>query len=81
MTLSRKTSRIYMDEYDLQGVLNVISRRLDEHSPCDASSYYSGAAIALSIIYQHDDIRDQSVFMDLFDNQLKELGVNPIKED
>lgn len=79
MTLSRKTSRIYMDDYDLTGACNVLDRRVTDHEKCEATPYYGGALMALEILLTHDDIRDQSVFMMLFDAELDEAGIEPIR--
>ena len=77
MSFSRRTSRIYMDEYDIQGALKVLADRIEDdgvHRP-----FYEGARIALGLIYAHDDIRDQSVFMQLFDNKLIETKQEGLK--
>ena len=68
MSFSRRTSRIYMDEYDVQGALNALARRIEEGA--DDAPFFIGAHLALNLIYNHEDIRDQSVFLQLFDNQI-----------
>lgn len=70
MSFSRHTSRIYMDEYDIQGALKVLSDRIVEGTT--DMPYYIGAHLALNLIHNHEDIRDQSVFLQLFDNQLEQ---------
>ena len=75
MTLSRHSSRVYMDEYDLDGVLNALAQRIDlaEGGPQfyeDNRHYYMGAHIALNIIRNHDYIDTQREFMELFDGVL-----------
>ena len=73
MSLSRHTSRIYMDEYDLDGALKVLGDRIEEGA--DATPYYVGAHMVLNLIKNHEDIRDQSVLMALVDRQLAEAGI------
>lgn len=68
MSLSRHTSRIYIDEYDLGGALKVLGDRIVEGG--EEAPYYIGAHLALNLIRNHEEIRDQSVFMQLFDNVL-----------
>lgn len=83
MSLSRHTSRIYIDEYDLDGVLNVLSKRVAGNEGLPATPYTLGAYAALNLIRNHDEIRDQSVFIELFDRIMEDGGVEPlrIKED
>lgn len=80
MSLSRHTSRIYLDDFDVQGALNVLSRRIAIEPQTKATPYYIGAHIALNAIYTQENIRDQSAFMQLFDRQLIEGGISPIEE-
>lgn len=70
MALSRHSSRVYMDEFDLDGVLNVLSNTIADHPDDEGTPYYVGAHLALNLIRNHEEIRDQSVFMQLFANQL-----------
>ena len=64
-----------MDDFDVSGALKVLSDRIVA-APDDASTpYYIGAHLALNLINSHDDIRDQSVFIRLFDVQLYENGI------
>lgn len=73
MSLSRHTSRIYMDEFDICGALKVLADRIEEGG--GAAPYYVGAHLVLNLINNHSEIRDQSVLLALFDNQLREHGV------
>lgn len=69
MTLSRHSSRVYMDDYDIEGTLNVLAKRIEE---ADADQpYYIGAHIALNLIRNHDHIDSQREFMQLFDSVIK----------
>ena len=68
MSLSCHTSRIYIDEYDLDGVLKVLSDRIASEDAGAVRDHCIGAHVALSLIRNHDEIRDQSVFVALFDN-------------
>lgn len=68
MSLSRHTSKIYIDEYDLDGVLKVLSDRIAFEDAGAVRDYCIGAHVALNLIRNHDEIRDQSVFVALFDN-------------
>lgn len=65
MTLSRHTSKVYMDEYDLDGVLNVLTRRIEQDD--GDLPIYLGAHLALNIIRNHDYIDTQREFMQMFD--------------
>ena len=80
MTLCRKTSKYYMDEYDVNGLFNVLSRRIDleinnNEENGEAYPYYMGAALLLNILRNREETRDQSVFMGIFENQLREEGI------
>lgn len=65
MTFSRHSSRVYMDEYDLDGAINVLRQRIQEQD--DDLPYYQGAHLALNIIRNHDHIESQREFMLAFD--------------
>ena len=80
MTLCRHTERIYIDKLDLDGIMNVLARRIDgeihdggEKGP--AFPFYMGAALAINIFRSRDETRDQSVFMAVMENQLREEGI------
>lgn len=73
MSLSRHTSRIYMDEFDIGGALKVLADRIAGGG--DAAPYYVGAHLVLNLINNHSEIRDQSVLLALFDSQLREQGI------
>lgn len=68
MTLSRQSSRVYMDAYDLDGTVNVLGKRVQEGGP--RAPYYIGAHVALNLIRNHDRIETQQDFMTLFDSVL-----------
>lgn len=65
MTLCRHSSRLYIDEYDLDGTLKVLGDRIAEGTV--DMPYYVGAHLALNIIRNHDHIDSQREFMQLFD--------------
>ena len=69
MTLSRHSSRVYMDEYDLDGTLNALGQSIEEGG--ENQPYYIGAHIALNIIRNHDYIESQREFMLAFDAVLR----------
>ena len=79
VTLSRHSSRIYMDDYDVEGTMNALDHRVGNCSD-QALPFYMGAYLALSIIYNQEELRDQSIFMDIFDNALRETGISLEKE-
>lgn len=66
MTLCRHSSRLYIDEYDLDGTLKVLADRIGEGT--EAMPYYVGAHLALNILRNHDYIDTQREFMQLFDS-------------
>ena len=80
MTLCRKSSRYYLDEFDVNGLFNALGRRIDleinnNDENGEAYPFYMGAAMAINILRTRDETRDQSVFMQLFENQLREEGI------
>lgn len=80
MSFSRHTSRIYMDADDVSGTINVLSKRISANSDTDAQPYYVGAHLLLTLISNHEELRDQSVVMALFDRELEEQGYEVNKE-
>lgn len=82
MTLFRKTTRYYSDEFDLNGLLNALAHRIDVEGPDgeegidgDALPYYIGAFTAINILKSYDELRDQSVFMKFFEDSLRSAGI------
>lgn len=65
MTLCRHSSRLYVDEYDLDGTLKVLADRIGEGT--EDMPYYVGAHLALNILRNHEHIDTQREFMQLFD--------------
>lgn len=65
MTLCRHSSRLYVDEYDLDGTLKVLADRIGEGT--EDTPYYVGAHLALNILRNHDHIESQREFMLAFD--------------
>ena len=80
MSFSRHTSRIYLDQLDVDGTLNVLSKRITANSNSQAQAYYVGAHLLLNLINNHEELRDQSVVMTLFDRELEENGIEVNKE-
>ena len=81
MSFSRHTSRIYMDDDDVSGALNVLSRRIAANAGTDAEAYYVGAHLLLNLINNHEELRDQSVVMMLFDQSLENNGLEVRKDN
>lgn len=80
MSLSKHTSRIYMDDYDVQGTMKVLADRItaDPDMVQEATPFYLGAYITFQIIHEQTDVRDQSAFMGLFELKLmQENGIEP----
>lgn len=75
MSLSRHTSRIYMDEYDVAGAIKVLTDAVMREPDAPSTPYYVGACLALELINNHEEIRDQSVFMELIRVRLYEAGI------
>lgn len=73
MTLSRHSSRVYMDAYDLDGALKVLADRIGEGTV--DMPYYAGAHLALNIIRNHDHIDTQREFMAIFDAAMGKRGM------
>ena len=69
MTLCRHSSRVYMDEYDLDGVLKVLADRIGDGT--EDMPYYIGAHLALNLIRNHEHIDTQRQFMQLFDRVME----------
>ena len=69
MALWRKTSRYYADELELYGLRAALSNHLEE----EYEPEYLGALIALEILCEQSDLRDQSVFMALFERRLEDV--------
>lgn len=68
MSVCRRTSRVYCDVDDLDGVLNALNRCIEGGSPEDAD-YYTGAMRAIEIIRNYEHVDTQETFV-----QLLELG-------
>ena len=80
MSFSRHTSRIYMDSEDIAGTLNVLGKRISSNDGTPAQSFYVGAHLLLNLINNHEELRDQSVVLALFDRELEENGIEVNKE-
>lgn len=81
MALSNHTSRVYLDEVDLWGAINVLSKRIKEGTDPKVSLVYYGALLALHLMYTQKRIENQAVFLRLLDVQLFEVGLlNSLEE-
>lgn len=70
--LSNQTSRVYCDDYDLQGVLNVLERRIaDADRSHDQAMVDIGAHTAISLLKNHK-LATQADFFAVYDELLKE---------
>lgn len=76
MSLWRRTSRGYIDEYDLWGAINALTRRVEE-AQGDAALVYTGTVLVLDILYNHDELRDQSELVMLVDRWMADNGLAP----
>lgn len=74
MTLCRHSSRLYVDEYDLDGTLKVLADRIGEGTA--DMPYYVGAHLALNILRNHEYIDTQREFMAAFDAAMRKGGRN-----
>lgn len=71
MSLCTHTSRIYIDEYDLIGLLNAMQREIEESQSQQRKLRLEGAREALFLI-ANCDFRDQAVFLAAFNTVLEE---------
>lgn len=68
MTLCNHSSRVYADEYDMQGLLKVLADRIALN---DADQeVYAGAHLTVNLLLNHT-FKTQADFMAVFDQQLK----------
>lgn len=72
MSLWHRTSRGYVDADDINGTIAALAHAIEADPGGAAAPYYIGAHLALNLFRNHEDIRDQSVFMQLFDRQLRD---------
>lgn len=69
--LCRHSSTVYLDSYDLEGVLNVLAHRIGEGVlPCDIdrTSALAGAFWALHLLHA-SEFSHQAEFFEVFDAQ------------
>lgn len=64
-----------LDHYELDGLLNVLDRKIAEHGEAGEydTAYYVGAWLACSIFRHHEFVETQDDFMRLFENRINEL--------
>ena len=67
--LSNHSSRIYMDEVDVEGALNVLADAVNDNAAPEADIYY-GALIAIETI-AGNKLRDQSELMPILANKIE----------
>ena len=75
MTLSRHSSRIYLDEYDVDGVLNVLSKEIGAASTQREQDVLCGMHLALTLFRNHDYLDSQVDFMLLAHEQMASAGI------
>lgn len=66
MTLASHTSRIYMDEYDVQGAIQALRHAADDSTDPLDCALYVGAQTVLMLLLDHDRIDTQADFMTMF---------------
>lgn len=66
MSVCRRTSRVYCDVDDLDGVLNALNRCIEGGAPEDAD-YYTGARRAIEIIRNYEHVDTQETFVQLLE--------------
>lgn len=79
MTLSRRSERVYMDVFDIEGLCNVLAREereLAQQGDTHAAEFMAGARCALDILQSHDCINTQRDFMEEFRAYIKETEVS-----
>lgn len=75
MTLFRKTTRFYSDEYELRGLVNALGNKVSDENLIKAQPYYLGALTAINILASSEELRDQMAFMAIFDQTLRNEGI------
>lgn len=79
MTLSRRSERVYMDVFDIEGLCNVLAREereLAQQGETHAAEFLAGARCALDILLSHDVVNTQRDFMEEFRVYMNEGGAN-----
>ena len=78
MTLSRRSERVYMDVFDIEGLITVLSRvekEMIENDPeSHAADFLAGARCALDILLSHDVVNTQRDFMEEFRAYMNDEG-------
>lgn len=64
-----------LDHYELDGLLNVLDRRIAEMGEAGEynTAYYVGARLACSIFRHHEFVETQDDFMRLFDQIINDI--------
>ena len=63
MSVCRSTSRIYCDALDIDGVLAVLGREMEEGEDPDLTAFLEGAYCTLFIFRHHERVETQADFM------------------
>lgn len=73
MTLSRKSSRIYLDTYDIDGLINVLEREIGEAKSGEERMYLLGAWEAITLLRDNEHLDSQVDFMLLLHEHMRVL--------
>ena len=73
MTLSRKSSRIYLDTYDIDGLINVLEREIGEAKSGEERLYLLGAWEAITLLRDNEHLDSQVDFMLLLHEHMRIL--------
>lgn len=73
MTLSRKSSRIYLDTYDIDGLINVLEREIGEAKSSEERLYLLGAWEAITLLRDNEHLDSQVDFMLLLHEHMRVL--------
>ena len=72
MSVCRHTSRVYCDPDDINGVLNVIHRRMTEEELSEhAFDFLAGAFSALAILVMQNHVEHQGIYMALLEESYR----------
>lgn len=79
MTLCRRSERVYMDVFDVEGLCNALAREEREavnEKEMHVAEFCAGARYALEMLLSHDCINTQRDFMEEFRAYIKETEVS-----
>lgn len=72
MSLARKTTRLYLDPFDVWGATNSLAQAIEGTTDEFQKTYYTGARDALAVLLSADEIRTQVEFRALLDAQRRQ---------